>query len=146
MYNMARQTSIECYRKIKDNGLLSKIRLKVMGRVLELAPCTATEVEAYMNVHDGMKGTWRVMTWLSEAGVVYETGTRACKISGHNCIEWDLTDRLPGKVAKKQMVKPRYINSSIDYIIAGMKIRGWDSIDIDTLKKLKRDAKAKKKN
>ena len=132
-----RQTSIDCYNQIKASGLLSEIRLKVMKRVLQLAPCTATEVEKYMNIHDNMKGTWRVMTWLREADVVYEKGTRDCKVTGRNCIEWDLTDRLPQPVVKK-ITRPRSINKSIEYILAGMKVRGLDSISVEMLNKLKK--------
>lgn len=134
---MNRQTSVDCYNDIVLSGLLSKIRLKVTRGVVDMAPCTSTELERHMNNKYGMKGTWKVLSWLREAGVVYEVGTRDCSITGRNVIEWDLTGKLPVPPIKKT-TKPKNIGKSIDYILQGMKIRGWETIDIKTLNKLKK--------
>ena len=116
-----------------------------MYGVAELAPCTATELEKHMNTKYNMKGTWKVLSFLKDLDVVYEVGTRNCSITGRNVIEWDLTDRLPVKVAKKQS-KPRNLNKSIDYLLKGMELRGWDSISKEVLINLKDNGtKTKKK-
>jgi hypothetical protein len=119
--------------------------MKVLDGVVHCAPCTSTELEAYMTRKYNMSGSWKVLSWLKDTGVVYETGVRACRITGRVIIEWDLTGNMPLIVKKKS--KPANINRVIDYILLGMKIRGWDSIDIDTLTSLqtpKHVAKKKK--
>lgn len=107
---MARQTSIDCYNEIKANGLLTKIRLKVLENVLELAPCTGTELGDHMLKKYNINGSWRVLTHLRDVGILYETGTRKCTVTGREVLEWDLTDNLPTKVkpivnTKKNRIK-----------------------------------------
>ena len=58
---MNRQTSVDCYNDIVLSDLLSKIRLRVTRGVVDMAPCTSTELERYMNNKYGMKGTWKVL-------------------------------------------------------------------------------------
>ena len=139
-----RQTSIQCYHQIKQSGLLTEIRLKVMKGVVDIAPCTATELEKHMNIHHGMKGTWKVLSWLREAGVVYEVGTRDCKITGRNVIEWNITGNMPVKPKKKNK-RPNNLNNCTDYILKGMDQRNWSSIDKEVLIKLRDNGTSRKK-
>ena len=46
---MTRQTSIDCYHQIKREGLLPERRLQVLEAMIANAPCTASELEKYMN-------------------------------------------------------------------------------------------------
>ena len=139
-----RQTSIQCYNQIKQSGLLTQIRLKVMKGVIDIAPCTATELERHMNLHHNMKGTWKVLSWLREAGVVYEVGTRDCKITSRNVIEWDITGSMPVKQKNKNK-KPNNLRNCIDYILKGMDQRNWSSINKEVLIKIRDNGISKKK-
>jgi len=138
-----RQTSLNTYYKIKSTGLLSKIRLKVTEGFVVCEPCTSTELEKYMNTNHNLKGSWKVLSWLRDCGVIYESGKRDCKITGRNVIEWSLTGNMP--VIVKTPPKPKNIDKVIDYILLGMKIRGWESISKETLIKLQSDKHVAKK-
>lgn len=134
---MARETSTKCYIEIRDNGLLSKIRLKVLESVLILAPCTSTELNNYMTSMHNINGSWKVLPYLRDVGVLYETGTRECKITGRKVIEWDLTDKLPRKKSVVKFTKPKNFNKSVDYILGYMEMYHLDYINIGKLKGLK---------
>jgi hypothetical protein len=140
---MIRQTSIDCYNQIKREGLLSKRRLQVLSVMMYLAPCSAEEVEREFIKRYGIKGGWKQLSVLRDQGVLKELGTMTCPITGRNVIEWDMTGNLPVKPKKPK--KPSNLNKCIDYIIAGMDVRGWDTINKDVLTKLKTNGTKTKK-
>ena len=90
---MTRQTSIDCYNQIKNNGLLSKRRLEVYEAIFKNAPCTTNE--ALKDIYSGSHGVGSRTTELRELGVIYERQTRKCNVTGRVVIEWDLTGNLP---------------------------------------------------
>jgi len=102
-----RQTSIDCYNQIKKEGLLSKRRLQVLEGMLSESPCTAGELEQYMNRAFNIRGGWKQLSVLREQKVVYERGVRECKVTGRNVIEWDLTDNLPIKLKTQTNTKKK---------------------------------------
>lgn len=97
-----RQTSIDCYNQIKEEGLLSKRRMEVFEAIYNLAPCTSAEAINTLPKSKSPSQARARFTELRELGVIYEKGERTCTITGRNVIEWDLTDNLPikGKVIK----------------------------------------------
>ena len=106
-----RKTSIECFSKIKQEGLLSKRRLQVYESIFNYAPCTASEVFNDKNLKTNQSGRF---TELRDLGVIYEKGERLCRITGRNVIEWDLTDRLPINFKNKNKTKKQRINDAIN--------------------------------
>jgi hypothetical protein len=106
-----RKTSIECFSKIKQEGLLSKRRLQVYESIFNYAPCTASEVFNDKNLKTNQSGRF---TELRDLGVIYEKGERLCRITGRNLIEWDLTDRLPINFKNKNKTKKQRINDAIN--------------------------------
>jgi len=100
-----RQTSIDCYNKIKQEGLLSKRRLEVYEALLLSAPCTSSEAIRNAKTTFGVFGVSSRFTELRNLGVIYEKGERSCSITGRNVIEWDLTDRLPVNIKKPNKTK-----------------------------------------
>ena len=91
-----RQTSIDCFNKIKQEGLLSKMRFQVYSALLSMGkPSTTREVYETMDV---IKQEATRFTELRNLGVIYEVQNRKCTITGRTAIEWDLTDRLPVKI------------------------------------------------
>tara|TARA_R110002049_G_scaffold231127_2_gene403420 strand:+ start:17841 stop:18266 length:426 start_codon:yes stop_codon:yes gene_type:complete len=138
-----RQTSIQCYHQIKREGLLSKRRIQVLESLLAIGQCTAGELERHINSNYNVRGGWKQLSILREQGVVQELGTRPCTITGRNVIEWDMTGNLP--VKPKKTKKPSNLNKCIDYIIAGMDVRGWDTVSKDVLTKLKTNGTKTKK-
>jgi len=116
--------------------LLSKIRLKVLENIVNLAPCTSTELHKHMLGNYGMNGSWRVLTYLRDVGVLYETGTRKCRVTGREVIEWDMTDNLPSRSITKGNGKPKGLKSSIKYISKHIRENKMPFITLDELQKL----------
>lgn len=101
-----RQTSIDCYNQIKEEGLLSKMRFKVYESILTNAPCTSAEVLSTMlSKNSAITSSRARFTELRELGVIYEVRNRKCTITGRTSIEWDLTDRLPINIKKTNKTK-----------------------------------------
>ena len=107
-----RQTSIDCFIKIKQEGLLSKRRLEVYEAILKNAPCTTNE--ALKDIHSGSHGVGSRTTELRDAGVIYEKDVRPCNITGRNVIEWDLTDKLPFNTKVPSKTKSQKKRAALD--------------------------------
>jgi hypothetical protein len=106
-----RQTSIDCYNQIKSEGLLSDLKLLTYHAMLHTAPCTAGELQSYIEKNEiKVKHSWKLLSQLRDLGVIYEKSVRICFVTNRNVIEWDLTDKLPLKqkapvVTKKQKIE-----------------------------------------
>ena len=110
-----RQTSIECYNKIKEQGLLSNMRFKVYEAILKKAPCTSGEAFATMTTKENQISQSRArFTELRELGVIYEKGEKKYSITGRNVIEWDLTDRLPVNVKNPNKTKKQRVDDALN--------------------------------
>jgi hypothetical protein len=110
-----RQTSIECYNKIKQEGLLSKMRFKVYEAILKNAPCTSAEVlSTLLSKNSAITSSRARFTELRELGVIYEVQTRKCNITGRTSIEWDLTNRLPVNIKNTNKTKKQRINDVLE--------------------------------
>jgi hypothetical protein len=109
-----RQTSIDCYNKIKSEGLLSKRRLEVYEALLSTAPCTSSEAIRNAKTTFGVFGVSSRFTELRDLGVIYEKDVRPCKVTGRNVIEWDLTDRLPVNVKSSNTTKKHRVNDALN--------------------------------
>ena len=110
-----RQTSIECYNKIKEQGLLSNMRFKVYEAILKKAPCTSGEAFATMTTKENQISQSRArFTELRELGVIYEKGEKKCSITGRSVIEWDLTDRLPVNVKNPNKTKKQRVDDALN--------------------------------
>lgn len=108
----ARQTSIDCYNQIREEGLLSNMRFRVYSALLAMGkPSTTREVYATMNV---IKQEATRFTELRKLGVIYEVQNRKCNITGRTSIEWDLTDRLPIKIKKCNRTKKHKIDDALN--------------------------------
>jgi hypothetical protein len=86
-----RSTSIATYEQIVAEGLLPEKRLEVYECIFERGPCTATQVEVWLNDKSAHKRT----SELRDQGVLYEKGEVDCPITGRPAILWDVTDALP---------------------------------------------------
>ena len=110
-----RQTSIDCYNKIKEQGLLSNMRFKVYEAILKKAPCTSGEAFATMTTKENQISQSRArFTELRELGVIYEKGEKKCSITGRNVIEWDLTDRLPVNIKNPNKTKKQRLDDALN--------------------------------
>ena len=104
---MVRQTSIDCYHKIEEEGLLSKRRLQAYKFLMRYAPCTGSELQSKMDYKDGGRDVQKRLSELRDKGVICEKGTKTCTITGKIAIKWDLTDELPKERTKAFTKKER---------------------------------------
>jgi len=110
-----RDTSIRCYKEIKENGLLTKRRLQVYEAILKNAPCTSAEaMHSILNSSNVLSQSRARFTELRELDVIYEKGEKKCSITGKNVIEWDLTDRLPKNIKLSKSTKKDKIKTALD--------------------------------
>ena len=109
-----RQTSIDCFNQIKQEGLLSKRRLEVYEALLSSAPCTSSEAIRNAKTTFGVFGVSSRFTELRDLGVIYEKGEKECSITGRNVIEWHLTDRLPVNIKKSNKTKKQKIADALN--------------------------------
>ena len=83
-----RQTSIDCFNQIKEEGLLSNMRFKIYESILINAPCTSAEVLSTMlSKNSAITSSRARFTELRELGVIYEVQNRKCTITGRTSIE-----------------------------------------------------------
>ena len=107
-----RQTSIDCYNEIKEQGLLSKMRFEVYSALLSMGkPSTTREVYETMNV---IKQEATRFTELRKLGVIYEVQNRKCTITGRTSIEWGLTDRLPVDYKHPNKTKKQSLDDALN--------------------------------
>ena len=110
-----RQTSIDCYNQIKEEGLLSNMRFKVYEAILKKAPCTSAEVLSIMlSKNSAITSSRARFTELRELGVIYEVQNRKCTITGRTSIEWDLTDRLPINIKNPNKTKKHRVDDALN--------------------------------
>jgi len=104
---VTRQTSIAAYHEIKDSGLLSRRRWEVYDVLFRKGPLTANEAFVAFAKESGRallfdSNTRARFTELRDMGVAVELGVRQCSITGMTTILWDVTDRLPVALPKRQ--------------------------------------------
>jgi hypothetical protein len=110
-----RQTSIDCYNEIREEGLLSKMRFKVYEAILKISPCTSAEaLSTMLSKNSAITSSRARFTELRELGVIYEVQNRKCTITGRTSIEWDLTDRLPINIKKSNKTKKHRVDDALN--------------------------------
>lgn len=102
---MVRETSIDAYYEIKENGLLSERRWQTYDSLYQIGEGTASEVFRQFQKTYSKKistnGSGSRLSELRDMGVVMEKGTKICPITGQNVILWTTTNQLPVKIKKK---------------------------------------------
>ncbi len=110
-----RATSINCYNQIKAEGLLSKLRLRTLNAMLYSSPCTAGELQNYIDKNGiQVKHAWKLLSQLRDLGVIYEKQERKCNITDRLVIEWDLTDKLPIKPTTTSNTKKQRVEDTLN--------------------------------
>lgn len=104
---MTRQTSIDVYNAIKNNGLLSKRRWEIYDALYEHGPATANELfKKARGFSSSTQANFHArLGELRDLGVVCELRNRECKTNGNFVIEWEVTNKLPVKYEKAKKEK-----------------------------------------
>lgn len=100
---MTRDTSIQAYNMIKDNGMLSRRRFQVYDVLFKHGPLTQNEAFKYISKNDNVtqQSIGPRFAELQRAGAIQEVGKTLCSITGNLCIKWDVTKKLPTKIEKR---------------------------------------------
>ena len=99
-----RSTSIQAYREIQSNGLLSKRRFEVYDCLFHHGPLSSMEIKNRIS-SAALNSTSPRLAELRNMGVVAETGTKRCQHTGQTVILWDVTGNLPVALPKKKSLK-----------------------------------------
>jgi hypothetical protein len=113
-----RETSLEVYKRINDEGLLSKMRLKVYNELYKHGPCTCGELMRAMRVDklDRQGNVWSRLCEMRDQGVVAEVDKRECTVTGNKQLVWATTNSLPDKYIPRKTKKEK-----VDEIINDLK-------------------------
>lgn len=86
-----RQTSIEAYHKIKEH--LSPARWKVYDCLYHYGPMTANEVNEHLKHPNEVAPSYhKRLSELEVRGLAVAGKERRCKVTGQNCLVWDVTN------------------------------------------------------
>lgn len=107
---MIRDTSIEAYNTIKNNGLLSERRFQVYEVLFAHGPATAMELRRFFPKGFVDSQIRARLNELRQLGCARESKERPCSVTGMNVIEWEVTDKLPVKFEKSEKIKCEHCN------------------------------------
>lgn len=103
---MIRDTSIEVYNRIKEEGLLSLRRQQVYSVLFEHGPLTGAQTAKIVKEFYGSWGHSETirnrLTELRDLGCVKELDKKPCPINGNVVIVWDVTSKIPVETKKKE--------------------------------------------
>lgn len=94
-----RNTSIEAYNIIKDNGLLSRLRFQVYDYVFHHGPSSIRDAARHFKNQYSNSLSTR-FSELRDLGLLDEIGEKQDPQSLKRVIIWDVTDKLPIKTEK----------------------------------------------
>lgn len=104
---MIRQTSIDAYNTIKQNGSLSRRRWEIYDVIFNNGPLTAGEIGQNMSEYRSSTSTadrniHARLAELRNMDIIYEVRERECSVTNKRVIEWDVTNSLPKKLDRKK--------------------------------------------
>lgn len=99
---MIRQTSIDTYIQIKENGLLSSLRFEIYDCLYMHGPMTQMETCRKLGSFRQDRSIMPRFAEMEKAGVIKTTGTRLCTVTKREVLLWDCTDKLPMKFIQKR--------------------------------------------
>lgn len=102
---MTRKTSVDVYRRIEAEGLLTGLRWKVYSALFISGPMTISEVEQYLGFSIGSRSLSPRFAEMVKMDAIYDAGIRDCRVKGNTVHQWDVTDRMPIKLKKPDRVK-----------------------------------------
>lgn len=103
---MIRQTSIEAYTRIREEGLLSRRRFQVYEYVFANGPCTARQAALALLKPGIYPSSFQArFSELRAAGVLDEVGTTVDRDTGQRAILWDVTAAVPSARPKPTQIK-----------------------------------------
>lgn len=111
---MTRETSVEAYNTIRQNGLLSQRRWQVYDFVYQNGPCAARDAtKSLMNQGLNSGSISTRFSELKEMGLLIEVGEKVDDETKMRVILWDVTDKLPTKLSKKKLTVKQLLKQAL---------------------------------
>lgn len=134
---MVRETSVEAYRAIVDNGMLSRRRLQVYEILYQNGPLAGAQVAYLFAQRHGKTSRSETVrnriTELRDLGVVKEVGWTVDPNTKMRVIQWDVTSKLPGAEKKKPSKRKAVVAlvEAADYALAELRRMGSTYVDVN---------------
>jgi hypothetical protein len=113
-----RKTSLQTYRQIESEGLLSALRFEVYSAIYRAEePITQGECWATYFPHRQRHDVAPRFAELEARGVIASVGERVCRVTGRRCMVWATTNNLPKEPPKKAKVKCEHCAGKGFYVI-----------------------------
>ncbi len=131
---MARQTSIEAYNMIKENGLLSKRRMECYDTMFHKGPLSQNQLWRILKKRNGVEQSSINPRFaeLEKMGLFREVGVITDEVTNTSNILWDVTANLPRDLPKKLSKKQK-----VDEVLRLITVLGKSMPDQDTKKMLR---------
>ena len=102
---MTQTTSAEAYRWIQDSPYLQSLQRQILSvMATKFLPMTANEITEAMNPAPRINTANTRFSELRRMGTIREAGKRPCRVTGRNCMTWELTGAAPEPLPKRQKV------------------------------------------
>lgn len=104
---MSRDTSIDAYIQIKEDGTLGRLQWATYDCLFRHGPLTTRQI--HKRIKHIARDVGIVSTRLTELermGSVSSVGTVECEETGKTVILWDVTSKIPVKKEKKKKGEP----------------------------------------
>lgn len=94
-----RQTSVDTYNEIKEKGLVGRLQFEVYDAIYKHGPITQGELmKIAFEARENTAMTIRPrFAELERLGTIEIVDKRPCKVTGRECLVWDVTGTLPEK-------------------------------------------------
>lgn len=115
-----RQTSIDAYNAIKESGLLGKRQKHAYNVLYKDGPLTGNELSELMRI----PGQWKRCSELKKRRLAIEVGKRPCRVTGRECLTWDVTSNMPVPYVREKLyklTKQQLIDAGADLTKLGVK-------------------------
>jgi predicted transcriptional regulator len=96
---MIRETSIETYRSIKEDGTLGRLKFQIYEFLFNHGPASIRDAARHFKGQYSNSLSTR-FSELRNVGVVREVGSTTDPVTGRRVILWDVTKNLPVKLEK----------------------------------------------
>lgn len=93
-----RTTSMDAFKAITENGALKALIRRAYTILFRDGPITGRELD----VEGKSPDLHKELAAMRRLGIVKECEPRACQITGHTALTWDVTGKLPGPKPPKQ--------------------------------------------
>ena len=130
MFNTNRDTGSEAYRNILQSGLLGKRQQQIYDILYRFGPLSSNEIWAKLKEEQGVMlashGAGSRLSELREMGCVSEVGDICDPITKMRVTQWDITGRMPTKLAPKpkkdeQIAQLKTRVAELEAEVAGLK-------------------------